>query len=76
MAASKKLIDVGEDVFSLHFRPCTGPTANLQVVGNDPTCYDSFHAGPDPVPAPAWPQTDPRRFIGRAPHRVVSRHIT
>ena len=22
-------------------------------------CYDSFHTGPDPIPAPAWPRTDP-----------------
>ena len=39
-------------------------------------CYDSFHAGPDPIPAPARPRTDPRRFIGCAPRRVMSHRIT
>ena len=30
---------------------------------------------PEPVPAPAQPQTDPRRFIADTP-RVASRHVT
>ena len=30
---------------------------------------------PDPVPAPAWPRTNPRRFIADA-LRVTSRHVT
>ena len=31
--------------------------------------------GPNPVPAPARPQTDPRRFIADA-LRIASRHMT
>ena len=37
-------------------------------------CYDSFHAGPDPVPAPAQPQTDPRRFITDTLRIAITHH--
>ena len=52
---------------------CTIQVVWVQIWG---VCYDSFRAGPDPIPAPAWPRTDPRRFIGRAPCRVASHHVT
>ena len=43
-AVFKKLIDVGEDVFTLHFWLFTGPIANLQAVGNDPAPTMALHA--------------------------------
>ena len=45
-AAFKKLIDVGEDVFSLHFPPFTSPIANLRAVGNDLAPTTVLHAEP------------------------------
>ena len=48
-AAFKKLIDVGEDVFSLHFRPVTDPIATLRAVGNDPAPTTVLHAEPLPT---------------------------
>ena len=47
--AFKKLIVVGEDVFSLHFRPFTDRIANLRAVGNDPALTMELHAEPLPT---------------------------
>ena len=48
-ATFKKLIDIGEDVFSLHCRPFTDPIANLRAVGNDPAPTTALHAEPLPT---------------------------
>ena len=47
--AFKKLIDVSDDVFSLHLRPSTDPIANLRAVGNDLAPTTALHAEPLPT---------------------------
>ena len=47
--AFKKLIDVGEDVFTLHFQLFTSPTAHLQAVGNNLALTTALHAEPLPT---------------------------
>ena len=49
MAAFKELIDIGEDIFTLHFQLYRGPTANLQAVGNDPALTTVLHGEPLPT---------------------------
>ena len=48
-AVFKKLIDVREDMFSLHFHPFTDPIANLRAVGNDLAPTTALHAEPLPT---------------------------